>query len=100
MQKTSTSHLSYDEAKEMLNNICNEIKLREEKVIEEAGVNTNSTIAGFCNGSLTVKTTEETLLIHNLKQTLMSKTGEQMEAAKQRNLARRAARKAARINMN
>jgi hypothetical protein len=85
--------LSTQEINTRLLRITADIRAREDALIADAGASTNSIIGGFANGSLTVMTENEMTEIYNLKQGLMSRTGEEMEAAKLRIIARRAARK-------
>jgi hypothetical protein len=91
------SSLSYEEINKKLSVVCNEIRLREIEVSKNSGVNTNSFLSGLANGALSVETDKESLAIYNLKQELMVRSGGQMKEARERNLARRAARKAERI---
>jgi hypothetical protein len=88
--------VSYQALEDELNDISRQIKMREDALVENAGVNTNSTIAGLHNGAFEVATPDERQRIHDIKQDMMSRTGEQMEAARARNIARRSARKLAR----
>jgi hypothetical protein len=87
------SILSYEEINDKLSLVCHDINVREQEVLVGAGVNTNSIVGGLANGSICVKTNEESMIIHNLKQELMARTGIEMLAARKRNLARRAARR-------
>ena len=97
MLSTTINNLTYSQIENLLSNIFDDIEKREAEFINEAGsYNTNSRLTGLCNGSLSVKTKEEVELIHQLKQALMSKTAEVMNAARQRNIERRKARKAER----
>jgi len=86
------SGLTYQEVNEKLQSLGNNISARENEYIKDAGLNANSIIGGFLNGSISVTTSEESKLIHDLKQELMSRTSSEMKAARERNLARRAAR--------
>jgi hypothetical protein len=90
------SGLTYQEVSEKLESLGNNISVRESEYIKDAGLNTNSIIDGFLNGSISVITSEESKLMHDLKQELMSRTSSEMKAARERNLARRAVRKIAR----
>jgi hypothetical protein len=89
------SGLTYKEIESKLTLVCDAISEREKKVIQSSCVNTNSMISGFASGSLSTTTKDEVLSIHNLKQELMSRTGSEMERARQRNIARRTARRLA-----
>jgi hypothetical protein len=90
------SSLSYQEINNELTIICDAINLREIEVSKNSGVNTNSFLSGLANGALSVETDKESLAIYKLKQELMVRSGGQMKEARERNLARRAARKAER----
>jgi hypothetical protein len=95
------SGLTYKEIESKLTSVCDTISEREKILIQSSGVNTNSVIAGFANGSLSTTTKDEAFSIHLLKQELMSRTGSEMECARKRNIARRTARRLAlKINNN
>jgi Mg2+ and Co2+ transporter CorA len=79
-----------------LSAIVSRIEQRKDNLVSKAGFCANSTIEGLCDGSISVTTDEERDRIHEIKQELMSRTGEIMENARARNLARRAAKKALR----
>lgn len=92
------SDLSYQELNNKLSFVCNEIHLRELEASKDRGVNTNSFLSGLASGSISLTSNEETLTIHNLKQEIMARTGSEMRAARERNIARRAARKKANLH--
>ena len=73
--------------------IVNAVEARNEELVINAGVNTNSIIGGIASGSITTQTEEETQRIYELKQLLMASSQFLQQAARKRNLARRAARR-------
>jgi hypothetical protein len=92
--KVDLSTLTYAEVCSKVDALGNIVAFRESEYLKDAGNHMNSAISGFHGGSLSVTTPEEVTLMHDLKQELMSRTGSEMEAARGRNIARRAARKA------
>jgi len=88
------SAFSYKEITDKLTLITGQINLREINRLKCLGVNTNSMLAGLANGFISVVTSEESQVIYELKQEIMSRTVSEMGAARERNLTRRAARRA------
>lgn len=87
------SKMSTQEIEKELNDITSSIDKRKMSMINESGVNANSTAAGLASGSLTVQSESETSRIYELKQELMKRGGDIRAEARKRNLERRAARK-------
>lgn len=79
-----------------LTEITETVAEQQNEVIRNAGVNANSVFAGFASGSLSVETPEQAQRIYELKQTIMQNTPHMMWTARQRILARRAARRTSR----
>ncbi|QZI89608.1 hypothetical protein SIPHO076v1_p0075 [Vibrio phage PS34B.1] len=75
-----------------LSEIVETVEVRNQELIADAGFYTNSVIGGIASGSISTQTPEETQRIYELKQALMSIGPFLQQAARQRNLARRAAR--------
>lgn len=90
------SSMSTSELESKLTKITGNIESRKNKHIESSGVNANSTAAGYASGSLSAQTEEETTAIYEIKKELMSRSGDIQKEARERNLARRAERKAER----
>lgn len=90
------SSMSTSELESKLAKITSGVEARKSKHIKSAGVNANSTAAGYASGSLSVQTEEETTAIYEIKKELMSRSGDIQKEARERNLARRAKRKAQR----
>lgn len=82
-----------EEAEAELNEIVETVETRNNDIVRNAGVNTNATIAGLANGSISTQTTEETQRIYELKQLLMANTVYVQIAARRRILERRTNRK-------
>lgn len=85
--------LTVDAAEVELTEIVSNVEARNNELVSKAGVNTNSIIGAIASGSISTQTPEETQRIYELKQLLMSCGGYIRHAARQRNLARRAARR-------
>lgn len=90
------SSMSTSELENKLTKITGNIESRKNKHIKSSGVNANSTAAGYANGSLSAQTEEETTAIYEIKKELMNRSGDIQKEARERNLARRAERKAER----
>lgn len=90
------SSMSTSELENKLTKITGNIESRKNKHIKSSGVNANSTAAGYANGSLSAQTEEETTAIYEIKKELMNRSGDIRKEARERNLARRAERKAER----
>ena len=73
--------------------IVETVEARNQALIADAGFYTNSVIGGIASGSISTQTPEETQRIYELKQALMAIGPYIQQAARQRNLARRAARR-------
>ncbi|AUR88344.1 coil containing protein [Vibrio phage 1.112.O._10N.286.46.B11] len=89
----STSKMSVNEIESELSSIVSGVESRNKEQIKKAGVNANSVIGGIASGSISNQTEGETSRIYELKQELMKRGGEIQSAARERNLARREARK-------
>lgn len=73
--------------------IVETVEARNQALIADAGFYANSVIGGIASGSISTQTPEETQRIYELKQALMAIGPFLQQAARQRNLARRAARR-------
>ena len=82
-----------ESAEQELAVIVEKIEERKSALIKEAGVNVNSTIAAIASGAITAQTEWETTRIYELKQIIMAGGEVMARQARQRNLARREARK-------
>ena len=72
--------------------IVEAVESRNEELVSKSGFYANSVIGGIASGSISTQTPEETQRIYELKQLLMANGAFLQQAARQRNLARRAAR--------
>ena len=71
--------------------IVEAVESRNEELVSKSGFYANSVIGGIASGSISTQTPEETQRIYELKQLLMANGAFLQQAARQRNLARRAA---------
>ena len=88
-----------ESAQQELEVIVSEIEDRNNVLVKNAGVNANSVIAGIANGSISTQTEWETARIYELKQIIMAGGNVMAKRARQRNLARREARKAKKVEV-
>lgn len=88
-----------ESAEQELEVIVNKIEGRKSALIKEAGINVNSTIAAIASGAITAQTEWETTRIYELKQIIMAGDKVMANQARQRNLARREARKAKKVEV-
>lgn len=93
-------HLSIEQIRAQLDGIVKDIEHREQEALRQAGINANSLYSGLSSGGLSFSTPQEDTAIYLLKQELMTRTPQLQQAAHDRILARRAARKAQRQSLN
>ena len=86
-----------ESAEQELEVIVNKIEERKSALIKESGINVNSTIAALASGAITAQTEWETNRIYELKQIIIAGGDVMTKQARQRNLARREARKAKKV---
>jgi len=92
IMNSESVEIEVEAAEVELTEIVSNVEVRNNELVSNAGVNTNSIIGAIASGSISTQTPEETQRIYELKQLLMASSQYIRQAARQRNLARVAAR--------